>query len=366
MRVDIFCRVIDNYGDAAVAWRLAKALVHLDPSLTLRLVVEGRETFRALAPYTGPVEVWDADDPDFDATLAEVWIEAFGERSPEALIHRFCRGRTQELRCRLWIHLEYLTAEAWASDYHLLPSPQGFSGVEKYFYVPGFRPGTGGIFQDEEFLAWGSRDEKELRKVLWFQYAPGLPLEAFGVLVFSYEHDYTTLGKALADWSTRTGRDVVVFAAAGRSQDLLSRQVGPLVRVIELPFLTQREFDQVLWTMDALVVRGEDSWARAVLAGKPFVWQAYLQPEGWQRVKVEAFLEVMRPWFSDQVLFERWAKLHREFNDRNLEGEGRGDFSVLWEEAPALAQELGKFATYAKNHLRLEASLLEFLKRFQL
>lgn len=365
MRIDIFCRVIDNYGDAAVAWRLAKSLVQLDPTLTVRLVVEGRQTFRALAPHTGQVEVWDAHDSAFDASLADVWIEAFGERSPATLLDQFCRGRARDLRCRLWIHLEYLTAEAWAVDYHLLPSPQGVTGVEKYFYVPGFRPGTGGLFQDREFLARGERTGVSLRKDLWFRYAPGLPPDAFGVLVFSYEHDYTSFAKALAAWGSRTGRDVVVFAAAGRSQEALGRSIAPPVRLVELPFVNQSEFDQLLWTMDALVVRGEDSWARAVLMGKPFVWQAYLQPEGWQSVKVEAFLEVLRPWFADQTLFDRWATLHRELNERNAEGQGRGDFSVLWEEAPALERALGEFAQYAKNHLRLEASLLEFLRRFK-
>ncbi len=365
MRIDIFCRVIDNYGDAAVAWRLAKSLVQLDPTVSVRLVVEGRQTFRALAPYTGQVEVWDAQDATFEASLADVWIEAFGERSPETLLHHFCRGRARELRCRLWIHLEYLTAEAWAVDYHLLPSPQGFPGVEKYFYVPGFRPGTGGLFQDQEFLARGQHTTVSLRKDLWFKYAPGVPLDAFGLLVFSYEHDYSSLGKALAAWGARTGRDVVVFAAAGRSQEALCRAIASQVRLVELPFVTQSEFDGLLWTMDALVVRGEDSWARAVLMGKPFVWQAYLQPEGWQSVKVEAFLEVLRPWFADQAVFDRWATLHREFNERKAEGQGSGDFSVLWEEAPALEKALGEFAQYAKNHLRLEASLLEFLRRFQ-
>ena len=42
---------------------------------------------------------------------------------------------------------------------------------------------------------------------------------------------------------------------------------------------------------DLLFVRGEDSLARAVQLGKPFLWQAYRQENDYQLVKVEAFLK---------------------------------------------------------------------------
>ncbi|MFM8152214.1 MAG: elongation factor P maturation arginine rhamnosyltransferase EarP, partial [Polynucleobacter victoriensis] len=37
MRWDIFCQIVDNYGDAGVCWRLARALSRPSPSSSLSL-----------------------------------------------------------------------------------------------------------------------------------------------------------------------------------------------------------------------------------------------------------------------------------------------------------------------------------------
>ena len=68
--------------------------------------------------------------------------------------------------------------------------------------------------------------------------------------------------------------------------------------VRELPFLSQEEWDKNLYAQDILFVRGEDSLSRACLSGKPFVWQAYLQDDNYQLVKVRALLARMRPHFA--------------------------------------------------------------------
>jgi uncharacterized repeat protein (TIGR03837 family) len=57
-----------------------------------------------------------------------------------------------------------------------------------------------------------------------------------------------------------------------------------------LPFLSQDDYDRVLWACDWNFVRGEDSFVRAQLAARPFVWQAYPQAADAHRFKVEAFL----------------------------------------------------------------------------
>src|SRR5512145_3134569 len=38
--IDILCKVVDNYGDIGVAWRLARALSELPDPPALRLVVD--------------------------------------------------------------------------------------------------------------------------------------------------------------------------------------------------------------------------------------------------------------------------------------------------------------------------------------
>ena len=47
-----------------------------------------------------------------------------------------------------------------------------------------------------------------------------------------------------------------------------------------LPWLTQPDYDHLLWACDLNFVRGEDSFVRAQWAGRPFVWQIYPQHDG--------------------------------------------------------------------------------------
>jgi uncharacterized repeat protein (TIGR03837 family) len=57
-----------------------------------------------------------------------------------------------------------------------------------------------------------------------------------------------------------------------------------------LPFLSQVGYDALLRDSDLNFVRGEDSWVRAIWAGKPFIWQPYFQDENAHIKKLEAFL----------------------------------------------------------------------------
>ena len=76
--------------------------------------------------------------------------------------------------------------------------------------------------------------------------------------------------------------------------------------------LPQREWDDLLYAMDALFIRGEDSLSRACLSGIPFVWQAYPQEDDYQRVKVEALLNRIQDFFppGDFAFVENAWKLY--------------------------------------------------------
>jgi hypothetical protein len=54
---DIFCTVIDNYGDIGVAWRLARRLAH-DFGYAVRLWVDDLASFSRIAPLLEPA--WPA------------------------------------------------------------------------------------------------------------------------------------------------------------------------------------------------------------------------------------------------------------------------------------------------------------------
>lgn len=57
-----------------------------------------------------------------------------------------------------------------------------------------------------------------------------------------------------------------------------------------LPFLSHADYDRLLARCDINFVRGEDSWVRAIWAGKPFIWQPYQQEDAAHLPKLNAFL----------------------------------------------------------------------------
>ena len=83
---DIFCRVVDNFGDIGVGWRLACQLAS-EQRAAVRLWVDDLASLHALCPQIDPmgarqavagIEVyrWDRNAPA--VTPAQVVIEAFG------------------------------------------------------------------------------------------------------------------------------------------------------------------------------------------------------------------------------------------------------------------------------------------------
>jgi hypothetical protein len=380
--IDLVCHVVDNYGDIAVTWRLAQALVQDGPSdLRVRLLVDDWDSFRKLLPELGEPGRQIVRCPGGEVTVlrstalekadderripADVLVEAFGAPTPVAWIERFfAASGPGALRERVILHLEYLTAEAWSEQYHLLPSPVGRPGVQRYFFVPGFRAAAGGLVFTDPAAVPAPRGAED-----WL------------MTLFSYEHDYTPFWEELADFLTERGQTARVLVCAGLSQAgalegwrRISAARGALPIVVEpLPFLDQAAYTALLAAGDFHVVRGEESWVQAVLSGKPFLWQAYLQPDGHQSVKVEAFLEVWRPWFEADgppalAVFERVAHQFRVMNQRlvNQDTAPLGEsYRVFWENRSLLEAVGKRWAEHLRKNAKLSRRMLEFLKTFR-
>ena len=91
---DVFCDVIDNYGDVGVCWRLAVNLAQRGQRV--RLWVSDVRPLRWMAPNGHPgVEVrhWQAPltDADLPAEPADVLIEAFGCTLDDAVQARWAQ-----------------------------------------------------------------------------------------------------------------------------------------------------------------------------------------------------------------------------------------------------------------------------------
>src|SRR5208282_826537 len=103
-----------------------------------------------------------------------------------------------------------------------------------------------------------------------------------------------------------------------------------------VPFVSQDDYDRLLWACDVNFVRGEDSFVRAQWAAQPLVWQAYPQTQDAQRLKVEAFGARYAAGL-DADAAAAWCDFLRAWN-------GVGDAGAAW---PSFARALGVLRTHA-------------------
>ena len=285
---DVFCRVVDNFGDIGVCWRLACDLAARGQ--TVRLWLDDASALAWMAPDgCAGVEVVPWQQPMPELEPGDVVVEAFGCDPPPAFVSRMARRSPAPT----WINLEYLSAEAYVERSHRLPSPQlggPGAGLTKWFFYPGFTADTGGLIRE--------RDLQERRQA--FDADAWLAAQAIAprpdertVSLFCYrDAPLAALIDTLAETPT------LLLATAGIATIEVGRLLGPTLergalRASMLPQLTQRDYDHLLWSCDLNFVRGEDSFVRAQWAGRPFVWQAYPQLDGAHMTKLDAFLDRM-------------------------------------------------------------------------
>jgi uncharacterized repeat protein (TIGR03837 family) len=302
---DIFCTVIDNFGDIATCWRLARLLTH-EHGQAVRLWIDDLATMQRLVPATrlelagqriDGIEVrhWCPDFPPVQP--AAVVIEAFGCTLPEGYVAAMRKLRP------LWINLEYFSAEDWVAGCHGLPSMQR-DGQVKYFFFPGIQPGTGGLLRERGLLA--ARDAFLADPTLRARWCEswGMPAPVEGGLVlslFTYEHPaLPVMLRELAEAPC----PVTVYVPQGRTLNSVREAfpectLAPGTSMIEgrlhlhlIPFLPQAEYDRLLWLCDLNFVRGEESLTRAIWSGRPFIWHVYPTEDGAHLDKLHAFLRV--------------------------------------------------------------------------
>ena len=301
MRWDIFCKVIDNHGDLGVCWRLTRQL--LSQGHAVRLWLDDASALSWMAPdaFTGQIQglevrSWkEASDPAELTKLApaDVWIEAFGCRMPEAYVAHFVEHavatRSQQ---PAWVNLEYLSAEDWVPRMHRLPSPV-MSGPAKgwtqHFFYPGFTHSTGGLLREADLEA----RKQGFDRIAWRQiYAPNLVPDGLLISLFCYEP--TALPQLLTQLA---GTPHHLLVTPGRPLDAVQHALAGMAvhpSWSPLPYTDQNSFDEMLWACDLNFVRGEDSLVRALWADRPFIWHIYPQDDNAHHAKLEAFLDWMQ------------------------------------------------------------------------
>jgi len=342
--IDIFCHCIDNFGDAGVVYRFVNEFKIRHPKCRIRVFIDSKETLRAIVNKIDPsLVIQEHESITYINTLslterliddlgvADVMVEAFACHIPEALLELAYD------KSKLIINLEYLSAESWVEEYHLKESLLGRGSVRKFFFMPGFRETTGGLILNSRLKTMRADNNFNKSKLLNTLLSPFYNIQENELIgtVFTYKRGFDTLLVDLAALNNK----VTLLIFGEKSQQSITASLKRLcqerycgcdnnqhpqynyknVKLIYMPFIDQHSYDTLLCCTDFNIVRGEDSLARAALSGKPFIWNAYIQDEKYQKVKVEALLETMRPFYKNLTDFTDYSDLMLKFNDAACE-----------------------------------------------
>jgi uncharacterized repeat protein (TIGR03837 family) len=328
---DIFCNVIDNYGDIGIAWRLARQLVS-EHGIAVRLWVDDLEAFRRIWPAIRPeadsqqscgVQICAWRDPFLPVEPAQVVIEAFGCALPET----YLQAMSEKLPAPAWINLEYLSAESWVGAHHGLPSPHPRLPLTKYFFFPGYENGTGGLLGERDLPHRRQRFQRDAAAAFLSNLGVGSPSSAaLKISLFAYENP--VVGELLDAWASGN-QTIICLVPEGRIVPQVASWIGlpelnpgdicrrGMLALHILPFLDQDDYDRLLWACDINFVRGEDSCVRAQWAARPMVWQAYPQADRAHLAKLDALLERYQQGLpvaasaSLQALWQAWNGTER-------------------------------------------------------
>lgn len=350
MQWDLYGRVVDNFGDVGVAWRLAADLAQRGESV--RLALDDASALAWLAPR-GAARVETVGWNDGPSVAPDVVVGLFGAGLPEA-----AAMAASSSQAPVFVNLEHLSAETYVERSHGLPSPRPSPDGTRFttwFFYPGFGPHTGGLLREPGLLdarrTFGDGDD-------WLA-ARGIDVRhgERRVGVFGYRNDAMP---ALLDALAATPTLLLLTPCATSAQ--IAAALGPTLtrgstRARRLPFLAQADFDRLLWSCDLNLVRGEDSLVRAVWAGVPFVWQLYAQDDGAHRAKLEAFL--------DRFLVRAPAALAAPLRSLFAGWNGAGALPIeLLRPASAAQAEWAAHCLHWRDRLAAEADLVTRLGHF--
>ncbi len=378
--LDIFCEIIDNYGDIGVVYRTAKELQKIFPKSKIRAFLNRLDEFKKINSQVLDLPSQNIDGIEYitfdylrdnanELLTAQVIIEAFGCQIPKEYMEIAYDNS------ELLINLEYLSAEDWIEDFHLQSSPLGRGKLKKVFFMPGFTEKSGGVIADSNYLERIQRvlENKEFYEKKYLSDIEDRENKIVGTL-FSYEKNFTPLLEDLK----KLDKNVVILAMGEKTQDSLRKILKNFsiedfrnslkygkIEIRFLNFLNQEEYEELINIVDFNFVRGEDSFIRAVLTGKPYMWHIYCQEEYAHMDKIEGFLDKYRRVienFSDEDFLLNMEKFFKDYNFRKENSLELGKESYLYF-FENLAK-IEKYNTIFRDFLIQKCNLINKLKDF--
>ncbi len=349
----LICKVIDFFGDIGVAWRIANQL-KVDFSIEVHLLVDDLMTTQRLVPSLDislkkqtidGICIYHCDFSEDSKSLPSppaFVFNLFNIDLPHAYKALIQSGKSK------YIAIEYLSAEPWVDNFHLKPSIDPESGLIKTFFYPGFTNQTGGLIREKNLL---------LRREAFVQNRRDKVIKLFGgnpdfysISLFYYP---TQKIETFLDVMDIMKKPIQFFIPQYLLDLLKAKKNYQHLHIIPYPFLSHDDFDDLLWSCNLNFVRGEDSWIRALWAGKPFIWQPYVQENNIHLIKLKAFL---RSYCEDceQELSETLIKMHNDWSNNKFN-------EALWRDFFKNQASLESFALKRSYHYFKEPSFVESL-----
>ncbi len=317
IEITILCKVVDNFGDIGVVYRLARSLKRRkfnDIQISrINIVTDDLKSFNKINNLINPEKSFQVVEgiEVFDWKDFSLCYEAFCGDRLQVVLECFQCGRPDWMEKILFdnelsrtvniIMIDYLSAEDYAETFHCLKSLTRRKLVQKVNFMPGFTEKTGGLLLDER---------KEIN-----------PAYKNAILFFCYDKDWSLVLKAIERYKEKNQIKVLAAPGKGFNSFIDSYKKNQLTFEYEtLQFVNQEKWDEILNSCKFLFIRGEDSLRGACISGIPFVWHAYPQSENYQVVKVNALLEKMKPFFSE-VHFDNlktvWLYVNDDVDNKN-------------------------------------------------
>ena len=382
--IDIFCEIIDNFGDIGVVYRISKELKKIFQNVRIRIVLNRLEEFKAINK-----KVKDTDYQEIDGLIcvtekyvkenietfgvSDVFIEAFGCNVPEEYV------KQAKENSKLWINLEYLSGEKWIEDFHLCESLIDSKTLKKIFFMPGFSEKSGGVIIDSGFLE-RMKYGKENRDEVFKKYFKDFDLkDKFIGTVFSYEKNFENLLETLKNYEKETVLLLMGEKTQKSFSEILKKNLtedyGNIVKygkitMIYSDFFSQEEYEEIISASDFNFTRGEDSFVRGIISGKPFMWHIYLQEEKAHMDKIKAFTERFKESVEvseeEKNIIESYCNLLEDYNDRDKNSleKGKEDFRIFFEKFEEIDRICEKYSKFLLEKCNLVKKLYKYIQEY--
>lgn len=246
------------------------------------------------------------------------------------------------------INLEYLTAEKFAEDCHKLPS---FSdGMESFFFFPGFSEKTGSVVIEDLLRNKIKNNKNNSSK---------------NISVFSYDNKKLLI---LINKLNKIDPQFIFNIFEGKALDIFNelskenlkseeKTVYKDINIKTLKMVNHEEYDDILISSAINLVRGEDSIVRAMLVGKPFIWNIYPTDDNAHLDKINALFNLMNEKLGlkdDIEILKNITLSYNGFSDF-LENFDFSEYYEKWKNLSYLWSE------YLLSHDSLTKNLLSFI-----